>query len=1616
MKNTKLKKQWLSRAAVFLGSFFCLTPIWADDTDIFFGETDNVRARPNILFIIDSSGSMRNYVDENGNRRRDPGERTRIDHVKEAFYTLLDELQNVNVGLMRFTEPGGPVLHQIEYIDAPVPSNEINEVTTRVAEGNDDAYELVGSGDMLLDRPAMALEQNYEQAASFYIDQVEEGQGDAQERIGSGSNSHSEAVLKALTYDSTNDNMIAVRFNGADIPKGSIVTNAFLRFTASSPGDGTPLLVRIYGEANDSGDFSSMSTGELASRTKTTNYADWNINRTLAVDETIDSSNITTIVQEIIEDADWDPSDPSAEDDMTFFLSPSPMGSSSGNYKFFSYDASSTKAPELYVEYFESGSALRVNSKVAFRFQNVRVPRGVVIESAHIQFTADRDFYSNTHNIDIKLEASGNSTTFSSANGDISSRSLVGSSTSWATVLSHSNGDVFNTPDLKDMVKLVTDRSDWCGGNAMSFVFDGQGHLPVWTYEGNASLAAKLVVRYRQDSVIPGSSCLRQSVTRSVASSSDDAEERGTEGNITRDHLRLENDSKVGLRFPDMSIPKGSTIVDARLKFTQWDSADGSGDYSFKVSSEAVGNAAGFASGDGTVEDRNYYATTEIWTGSDVWRQGTTAISSNLKRVITPVINGTDWASGNALSVKVERNSGAARHIKSYNGAPVEAPSLTVVYEDNGEGLVERRVRHVMQDIVEDLGIPNNTPIQDTLYEAALYYTGKEVLYGKTRGTRGRSDIRGSNRVSVDDSMVEGTYTHYYPPGCSADNLESSNCRDEAIRGDAIYKTPIVDACQKDSHIILLTDGQANSPNSQALIKSFTGNPVCASTVPNDPPYSPYSVGTAEKCVVELTAYLHDNDQSPLNGSQTVTTHTIGFNLSSAWLKQVAVFGGGTYNEVSTASELVDQIKQLVGEMMNEDSTFVAPVAGINQFNQLSHMEQLYFAIFKPQENVRWRGNLKRYALGGDSGSEIVDANNALAVNPETGLFNVGAKSFWSVDPDGNVTDMGGAASKSPAWNTRKLYTYYEGSSSQVLSDAANQINRSNSNLTKAMFASSGLSNTEFKDLLDWTRGKDVDNEDEDAATTTRYYYGDPLHSRPAVVTYGGDPNDPDTEVFFGTNAGVLHAVNAKTGVETFAYMPEALLPVQKDLRANAETSQRIYGMDGLISIWREDNGTTDIDTAEGDFVRLYTGMRRGGRNYYGLDVSDRDHPEILWTIKGGEVQSNGDDFSELGQSWSQPIKTRVLLDGETNATEVLIFSGGYNEDQDDALYQTEDGTGRAMYIVNAETGELVWSGGKTGQPNLNAEFSDMKWSFPATPAVIDIDLDGLADGFFIGDMGGQLWRFDIRNGQTPDNLVTGGVIADLGVAGGANTIEDNRRFFASPTVSLVRGPQGLEMAVVIGSGFRPSPLSTLANNRMFMIRQHDVLTSPGTYTKLTVDDLYDASENKLYVEEGVTLTTAEYEALLDEKQKLAEKDGWYFNLNMNEGEKVMSSALVVDDQIVFTTYVPGSSADESCTAAAGRSYSYSAGLEDAAREGDPSLLSSASIYDRPTVTVSGENKTPDDPNSTEEGGTGDPGSSSGGASASCKGGTISVKLNMEDGPVESWCNSSTRTFWQKVR
>src|SRR5690606_32750329 len=553
-----------------------------------------------------------------------------------------------------------------------------------------------------------------------------------------------------------------------------------------------------------------------------------------------------------------------------------------------------------------------------------------------------------------------------------------------------------------------------------------------------------------------------------------------------------------------------------------------------------------------------------------------------------------------------------------------------------------------------------------------------------------------------------------------------------------------------------------------------------------------------------------------LPGRQSVSTYTIGFTLDLPLLSRAAEAGGGEYYTTDDTASLTQVLTNIVTSILETPATFTAPAVTVDAFNRARHANDLFVTLFQPSGNVHWPGNLKKYRLRAADGV-IVDVNGRPAVDDD-GLFSPDAQSAWSSGPDGRSVTRGGVASRLPSPAQRRIYTYLSG---RDLTSPTNEIARSNGLLTDELLGLGDPGDPSRDDVIDFIRGVDVaDANGNGNRTEPRGQIGDPLHSAPVVVHYGGTSSAPganDALVLFATNDGYLHAIDPTTGIEQWAFVPPEFLDDQVDLLLNPEVSTKHYGIDGHLRVQMltvDDDGV--IDAAAGERVHLYLRLRRGGRVYYGLDITDRDRPQLLWRLDATALPG-------LGQTWSTPVPTKVHVDDPSQNREraVVIFAGGYDETQDNHVAST-DSIGNALYIVDAFSGELLWHGGPSGATRI---LPDMRYSIPADVKVIDLDGDGFADRIYAADMGGQIWRLDIFNGRPASQLVTGGVIARLGAAASPSPAEaapaDTRRFYYAPDVALATTAGRTFLHIGIGSGYRAHPNSTDTNDRFHALRDH---------------------------------------------------------------------------------------------------------------------------------------------------------------------------------------------------
>ncbi len=142
--------------------------------------------------------------------------------------------------------------------------------------------------------------------------------------------------------------------------------------------------------------------------------------------------------------------------------------------------------------------------KIGLRFRAVQLPKNATITNAYLQFTADES-NSASSELEISLHNSTNSEAFSSSN-NVSSRSAFASKVTWkpSSWSSNQNGNAQRSPNLKNMVQSLVNKSGWSSGNNISFIVKGKGNSLNSTsakrvadsYEGGASKAARLVVEY----------------------------------------------------------------------------------------------------------------------------------------------------------------------------------------------------------------------------------------------------------------------------------------------------------------------------------------------------------------------------------------------------------------------------------------------------------------------------------------------------------------------------------------------------------------------------------------------------------------------------------------------------------------------------------------------------------------------------------------------------------------------------------------------------------------------------------------------------------------------------------------------------------------------------------------------------------------------------------------------------------------------------------------------------------------------------------------------------------------------------------------------------------------
>ena len=168
----------------------------------------------------------------------------------------------------------------------------------------------------------------------------------------------------------------------------------------------------------------------------------------------------------------------------------------------------------------------------------------------------------------------------------------------------------------------------------------------------------------------------------------DDAEERLLDGSVSirSSDLELTDDGHngnqlVGIRFGEMDIPKGATILTAHIQFSVDEVSEE--DTRLIIEGEATGDAQPFRAEVGNISSRPRTHASVRWNPppwTSVGEAGEAQRTPELAPILQEVIDREDWSRGQALAVLI-RGSGR-RTAESFDGNRSTAPRLRIFFTE----------------------------------------------------------------------------------------------------------------------------------------------------------------------------------------------------------------------------------------------------------------------------------------------------------------------------------------------------------------------------------------------------------------------------------------------------------------------------------------------------------------------------------------------------------------------------------------------------------------------------------------------------------------------------------------------------------------------------------------------------------------------------------------------------------------------------------------------------------------------------------------------------------------------------------------------------------------------
>ncbi len=652
-----------------------------------------------------------------------------------------------------------------------------------------------------------------------------------------------------------------------------------------------------------------------------------------------------------------------------------------------------------------------------------------------------------------------------------------------------------------------------------------------------------------------------------------------------------------------------------------------------------------------------------------------------------------------------------------------------------------------------------------------------------------------------------GDIWRYYKPGSDAYELNGWVDKDYKIVTDGTFDvdtSPVEHWCQKN-YVVLITDGNPTGDTFDDSRWSTNGSIFTdpSSSYQRTAAYTSWSTwspadgwgdldSTGHYYLDDVAYFLRNQDMFPdvlfpdWPGDQNIYTFTIGFALELPLLEETALNGDGAYYTATNFDDLINAFDNIINTIILRNFAFSSITAPKKTAaTTTENLNISYVGYFLPSTSKSvWEGHLLAKELEEKWGYDKDLIPNGITFDE---LYDTKAACDADALVAGKICTRVLNLSETQKWDayvkmlnrsTARNLFYYDGD---------------------GLLATDIKAFTALSDETDATRlslFKEATSAADATIIETKLYlkeFGDIYHSD---VSFLGKPisgkkyirninptecvTDPskcyqafydakqtrDPVLYVGTNNGILHMVDAHPlngGEEIWGFIPDEVLPAVKRI---ANSTEHEYTVDGRINI--EDIFYQNGSTKEWRSVLCF-GLRRGGNAYYMMDVSDvGTKPKLLWKFKD-DVTATITDVKKTysGQSFSKPliVKMRMKQIADPDKIEdkwVAIFTGGFAFNDEDIT----DSRGKAIFIVDASTGELIWKIGynnadgaedvATYQYLETAIESDRKthltkselfnYSIPSSLSVVDKDNNGFVDSIYFGNKAGHLFKIDTMN------------------------------------------------------------------------------------------------------------------------------------------------------------------------------------------------------------------------------------------------------------------------------